>query len=60
MNEEARQKAHELVDAFFDGKEILMKDPEHGIPFWISLKDSRYWSYLEQFCKNTDKYKIIF
>lgn len=56
MNEEARQKAHELVDAFFDNKEIIVKDPEHGIP---SIKDSRYWCYLERFCKNTDKYKVI-
>ena len=39
MNEEARQKAHELVDAFFDGKEIEVKDPAHGIPFWVSLKN---------------------
>ena len=59
MNEEARQKAHELVDAFFDEKEIEVKDPAHGIPFWASLKDPKYWSYLERFCKNTDKYRII-
>lgn len=59
MSEEARQKAHELVDAFFDNKEIIVKDPEHGIPFWTSIKDPRYWCYLERFCKNTDKYKII-
>jgi hypothetical protein len=56
MNEEARQKAHELVDAFFNGKEIVVKDPDHGIPFWVSLKDSRYWSYLEQFCKKVKQY----
>ena len=59
MNEEARQKAHELVDAFFDNKEIIVKDPEYGIPFWTSIKDPKYWCYLERFCKNTDKYKVI-
>lgn len=59
MNKEPRQKAHELVDAFFDGKEIEVKDPAQGIPFWVSLKDPRYWNYLEQFCKNTDKYRVI-
>jgi hypothetical protein len=59
MNKKARQKAHELVDAFFDGKEIEVRDPAQGIPSWVSLKDPRYWNYLEQFCKNTDKYRVI-
>ena len=59
MSEEARQKAHKLVDAFFDNKEIIVRDPEHGIPFWTSIKDPRYWCYLERFCKNTDKYEVV-
>ena len=54
-----REKAHALIDAFFDGKDIIMKDPEHGVPNWVSIKHPEYWSYLAEFCKNVDKYKII-
>jgi len=26
-----REKAIALINAYFDGKDILMKDPEHGV-----------------------------
>ena len=54
-----REKAHALIDAFFDSKEIIMKDPEHGVSNWVSIKHPEYWSYLTMFCKNVNKYKII-
>lgn len=54
-----REKAHALIDAFFDGKDIIMKDPEHGVPNWVSIKHPEYWSYLAEFCKNVNKYKIV-
>jgi hypothetical protein len=57
--EEIREKALELVNAFFDGKDIIMKDPKHGVPDWVSIKNPEYWSYLGQFCRNVDKYRII-
>lgn len=60
MNEEeARKMAIELVNAYFDGKDIVMKDPDAGVPEWTSISNSEYWSYLEMFCKNIDKYKIV-
>lgn len=54
-----KAKAIELVNAYFDGKEIIMKDPIHGVPDWVSIKHPEYWSYLAEFCKNVDKYKIL-
>ena len=54
-----REKAIELINAYFDGKDIIMKDPEHGIPDWISIKHPEYWSYLDMFCREVDKYKIV-
>lgn len=53
-----KQRAIELVSAFFDGKTIEMKDPKHGVPEWVSVRDPYYWSYLTEFCKNLDKYRI--
>lgn len=55
----SREKAINLVNAYFDGKEIAMKDPKHGVMDWISIKNPEYWSYLAEFCKSVDKYKII-
>ena len=52
-------KAIELVEAYFDGKDIVMKDSEHGVKDWTSIRHPDYWSYLSEFCKNVDKYKII-
>lgn len=52
-------KAIELVEAYFDGADIVMKDPEHGVKDWVSVRNPEYWSYLSEFCKNVDKYKII-
>ena len=52
-------KAIELVEAYFDGADIVMKDPEHGVSDWVSIKSPIYWSYLSEFCKNVDKYKIL-
>lgn len=59
MNEDARKKAIDLINAYFDGKDIIMKDPEAGVPDWVSIKHPEYWSYLVMFCKNVDKYKIV-
>ena len=54
-----REKAIELINAYFDGKDIIMKDPEHGIPDWISIKHPECWSYLDMFCNGVNKYKIV-
>ena len=54
-----REKAIELVNAWFDGKDIVMKDPIHGVEDWISVRHPDFWSYLGQFCVNVDKYKIL-
>ena len=55
----AREKALELVNAYFDGKDIVMKDPVHGVEDWVSVRHPKYWSYLTKFCENVDKYKIL-
>ena len=57
MNE--REKAIALVNAYFDGKDIIMKDPMRGVPDWVSVRHPEYWSYLTMFCKNVNKYKIV-
>lgn len=54
-----REKAIELVNAWFDGKIIVMNDPAHGVKDWVSIRHPDYWSYLGEFCKNVDKYKIL-
>lgn len=54
-----KEKAVALINAFFDGKDIILKDPKHGVPDWVSIKDSRYWNYLTLFCKNVDCYRIV-
>lgn len=54
-----REKAIALVNAYFDGKDIIMKDPARGVPDWVSVRHPNYWSYLTMFCKNVNKYKII-
>ena len=54
-----REKAIALVNAYFDGKDIIMKDPVRGVPDWVSVRHPEYWSYLTMFCKNVHKYKII-
>ena len=53
------KKAIELVEAYFDGKDIVMKDPQCGVKDWTSVRHPEYWSYLSEFCKNVDKYKIL-
>lgn len=57
MNE--REKAIELVNAYFDGKDIIMKDPSAGVPDWVSVRHPEHWSYLTMFCKNADKYQVV-
>ena len=52
-------KAIELVEAYFDGADIVMKDPAHGVKDWVSINHPDYWNYLSEFCKNVDKYKIL-
>lgn len=59
LNSENREKAIALVNAYFDGKSIVMKDPIHGVSDWVSVNHPEYWSYLSQFCKNVDKYRIV-
>ena len=54
-----REKAIALVNAYFDGKDIIMKDPARGVPDWVSVRHPEYWSYLTMFCKNINKYKIV-
>lgn len=54
-----REKAIELVNAWFDGKTIVMKDLAHGVPNWTSIHDPNYWSYLGEFIREIDKYKIV-
>lgn len=54
-----REKAIALVNAYFDGKDILMKDPEADVPDWVSIHNPEYWSYLDRFCREVDKYKIV-
>ena len=54
-----REKAIALVNAYFDGKDIFMRDPDAGVPDWVSVRHPEYWSYLTMFCKNVHKYKII-
>jgi hypothetical protein len=54
-----REKAIALVNAYFDGKDIFMRDPDAGVPNWVSVNHPEYWSYLTMFCKNTDKYQVI-
>lgn len=58
-SESDKSKAVELVKAYFDGKDIVMKDPVHGVKDWTSVRHPDYWSYLGEFCNNIDKYKII-
>lgn len=58
-NEELRGKALALVNAYFDGKDIIMKDPSKGVNDWVSIRGMGFWSYLGEFCKNIDKYKIL-
>lgn len=54
-----REKAIELINAYFDGKDIVVKDVMAGINHWTSIKDPRFWTYLGKFCENVDKYKIV-
>ena len=54
-----REKAIALVNAYFDGKDIIMKDPVAGVPDWVSVRHPEYWSYLTMFCRNVNKYKIV-
>lgn len=54
--ESDREKAIALVNAYFDGKDIIMKDPARGVPDWVSVRHPEYWSYLTMFCKNVHKY----
>ena len=55
-----RDKAIRLVNAYFDGEEIQMLDPIHGVDEWTSaVNNPEYWSYLEVFCRNVDRYRIV-
>lgn len=55
-----KEEAIALVAAYFEGKDIIMKDPAHGVPDWVSVRDPEYWSYLSEFCRNIDKYRIVY
>lgn len=57
--EEQKQKAIALVEAYFNGTNILMKDPYAGIKDWTTIHNPSIWSYLGKFCENVDKYKIV-
>ena len=56
--EEAREKALELVNAYFDNKDIEVCDPLRGVKDWISIDSLEIWTFLEMFCNNTEKYRI--
>lgn len=53
-----REKAIELVNAYFDGKEIEVMDKAHGVTTWTSINDKGLWTYLGEFCRNVGKYRI--
>ena len=53
-----KEKALAVVSAFFDGKNVEMKDPKHGVENWVSVRSPLYWSYLTEFCRSVDKYRI--
>ena len=53
-----KEKALAIVSAYFDGKKVEMKDPKHGVEDWVSVRSPLYWSYLTEFCRNVDKYRI--
>jgi len=55
-----REKAHELIDAYFDRAEIIVRDPDHGVPHWTNIRSNEIWTFIEAFCENVDKYKIIY
>lgn len=57
--EEQKKKAIELVEAFFNDKDIIVKDPKGGIFDWVSIKDNRYWNYLTKFCNHVECFKIV-
>ena len=42
--EEQREKAIELVNAYFDKKDIVMKDPEMDVDDWVSIYHPDYWN----------------
>ena len=55
-----RDKAINLINAYFDGEDIVMYDPIHGVDKWTSaVNNPEYWSYLEVFCRNVDRYRIV-
>ena len=58
-SDENRQKALNLINAFYDEKDIIFKDPECGVHHQTSIYSSEYWNYLVEFCKSIEKYKII-
>lgn len=54
-----REMAIELINAYYDNKTIKVKDKKHGVYSWTNIKSSNIWTYLEEFCKNVHKYKIV-
>lgn len=55
-----KEKALALIEAYFDeSKDILVKDEKHGVRNWVSISDKNYWTYLGEFIKNIDCYRII-
>lgn len=59
MSNSNREKAIALINAYFDNKDIVVKDPKAGIEDWISINSNDIWTYLDMFCRNLDKYKIV-
>lgn len=55
---DARETAIALVNAYFDGKNIEVKDKANGIPSWTSVNGRGVWTYLGEFCRNVGKYRI--
>jgi len=54
-----KEKAIQLIEAYYDRKQIQVYDPDCDIKDWTNIENSFIWTYLEMFCKNLDKYRII-
>lgn len=60
IDQNQKDKALELVKAYFEGKDIIVKDPSRGVSNWISVDDSTIaYTFLGMFCENVDCYRVV-